>query len=106
MAESNSSAELADTEPKLAQVIPSVEYRHVPLPLTAVTAMPFSAPLSTSAQPAPVRMVLTVVPDEAVSSSVPVRLTVAALVIVGASLIGFTVMLTVLTAEDDAPSNA
>ena len=74
----------------------------MPLPVTAVTAMPFSAPLSTSAQLAPVRIALTVVPLEVVSSLVPVRLTLAPLVMVGASLIALTVKLAVSVALENA----
>src|SRR5262249_38626351 len=48
---------------------------------------PLSAPVSTSAQFAEVRMLLTVVPLEVVSSLVPVNVTVAPLVRVGALLI-------------------
>ena len=86
----SSSALVVDTAPKPFQVTPSVEYCQVPLPLFEVIAMPFCAPLSTSAQVAPLRMVLTVVPDDVLSSSVAVSVTVAALVMVGASLTAVT----------------
>ncbi len=55
------------------QVIPSVEYCQVPLPLLAVIAMPLPGP-SGSAVVRPARMVDTRVPFDMVSSLVPVRL--------------------------------
>ena len=60
------------TAPKLAQVLPSVEYCQVPLPVTAVIASPLTAPVSTSAQLAPVKIAEASVPEEVVSSLVPV----------------------------------
>src|SRR5205814_1924919 len=84
------SALVAVTAPKLAQVVPSVEYCQVPFPVLPVMASPLSAPVSTSAQLAPVKIVLAVVPLEVVFSSVPERVTVAPLVIVGASLTAVT----------------
>ena len=74
------------TPPNATQVNPSVEYCQVPLPVLPVMAIPFRAPLSTSAQLAPVRIVLARVPLEVVFSSVPLRVTVAPLLSVGASL--------------------
>src|SRR5438132_244057 len=61
-------------------------------------ASPFKAPLSTSAQEAEVRIVLAVVPLEVVSSFVPVKVTVAPLLIVGASFTLVTVMFEVAAA--------
>ena len=81
---------LADSAPKPFQVRPSVEYCQVPLPLTAVTAMPLCAPVSTSAQAALTRIALTAVPAEVVFSLVAVRVTLTALVMVGASLTAVT----------------
>ena len=81
---------VADTAPKPFQVMPSVEYCQAPLPLTLVTAMPFCAPLSASAQLTEPRSALTAVPDEVVFSSVAVKVTLAALVMVGASLTALT----------------
>src|SRR5204863_442073 len=86
------SALVAVTAPKLAQVVPSVEYCQVPFPVLPVMASPLSALVSTSAQLAPVKIVLAVVPLEVVFSSVPERVTVAPLVIVGASFTAVTVM--------------
>ncbi len=45
-----SRALVPETAPKLAQVLPSVEYCQVPLPVTAVIAIPLRAPVSTSAR--------------------------------------------------------
>ena len=106
MAEVISRALLADTAPNAFQVTPSVEYCQVPLPVWLVIAMPLSGPLSTSAQEADVRIALAVVPTEAVSSFVPASVTVAPLVMVGASLTGFTVIVTVATFESAVPSLA
>ena len=92
----SNSALLTDTVPKLFQVTPSVEYCQPPLPTTAVIAMPLSAPASTSAQVAPVRIVLTVVPAEALFSSVALSVMLAPLFTVGASLIGVTLKVKVL----------
>ena len=60
--------------------------------------MPLSAPVSTSAQLADVRMLFAVVPEDGVSSSVPVSTTGTALLIVGASLAPLIVMATVAVA--------
>ena len=62
------------TVPNAVHVVPSVEYCHVPLPVTAVTTRP-SVWLSASAATAPPRIAVTVVPPEVVSSFVPVRAT-------------------------------
>ena len=78
---------MALTEPKTFQVVPSVEYCQVPLPVLLVTAIPLSAPASTSAHDAEVRIELTVVPAEVVSSLVAVSVTVAPLLMVGALLL-------------------
>ena len=67
-------------------------YCQVPLPLLPVIAMPFSAPVSTSAHAAPSRIVSTVVPAGVVSSFVVPSDTVAPSVIVGASLTAVTVI--------------
>src|SRR4051812_38300746 len=75
---------VADTAPRPDHVIPSVEYCHVPFPAWLVIAMPLTAPLSTSAHDPDVRIELKVVPDEVVFSSVPVNVTVAPFVMVGA----------------------
>ena len=96
------SAFVADTDPKPFQVVPSVEYCQVPFPVLDVMAMPLSAPVSTSAQEADVRMDVTVVPEEVVFSSVPVRVTVAAFVIVGASLTALTTSEAVSVAVENA----
>ena len=82
---------LADTAPKPFQVTPSVEYCQAPLPTTLTSATPLCAPLSTSAQAALTRIALTAVADEVLFSSVAVKVTVAALLMVGASLIAVTV---------------
>ena len=89
---------LAETAPKLAHVVLSVEYCHVPLPDLLVIAIPFTAPESTSAHEVDVRMDVTVVPLLVVSSFVPVNVTVAPLVIVGASFTLVTVMFDVAVA--------
>ena len=81
---------------------PSVEYCQVPLPVFDVIAMPFKALASTSAQAADVRMLLTVVPEDVVSSLVPVSVTVALLVIVGASLPAVTLTSTTSVALENA----
>src|SRR5947207_10270171 len=81
-----------DTLPNAAHVVPSVEYCHVPLPLLLVTAVPLTAPVSTSAHTALVRMLLTAVPLLVVSSSVLVSVTVPPFVIVGASFTEVTVI--------------
>jgi len=65
-----------ETLPKLAQVVPSVEYCQVPLPVTAVIASPLEGLESTSAQLEPVRIAEASVPEEVVSSFVPVRVCV------------------------------
>ena len=96
MAEINN-ALVAETAPKAAQVVPSVEYCHVPLPTLLVIAIPLKALVSTSAQVALARMELAVVPVEVVSSFVEVRVIVPVL-IVGASLTLLTVMLDVAVA--------
>ena len=80
-----------DTAPKPFQVTPSVEYCQVPRPLALTTAMPLNAPVSTSAHAAAPEIALTAVPDEGVSSSVAVRVRLAMLVMVGASLTALTV---------------
>ena len=64
----------------------------MPLPVLDVIASPLSAPVSTSAQLALVRIVLASVPLDVVSSLVPARVTVAPLVIVAASLTDVTVI--------------
>ncbi len=85
MVDVSSSAFVDDTAPKPAHVTPSVEYCHVPLPAFDVIATPLDPP-STSAYPAAVRSALTAVPDDVVFSFVPVSVTVAPSVIVGAEL--------------------
>ena len=92
----------AETAPKLVHVVPSVEYCQVPLPVVPVMAIPLAALVSTSAQPAEPRIVPTVVLPEVVSSSVPVRVTVAPLLMVGASL----TLVTVRDAVADCPEKA
>ena len=87
----NNSALVAETVPKPFQVRPSVEYCQLPFPMTLVTAMPLTAPLSTSAQAALTRIALTAVAEEVVFSSVAVKVTLAVLVMVGASLTAVTV---------------
>ena len=82
----------AVTAPKLCQVAPSVEYCHVPLPVVAVMAKPFTAPVSISAHVELVKIVLESVAEEVVSSVLEVRTTDAPLVIVGASLTLVTVI--------------
>ena len=82
----------AETAPKLCQVVPSVEYCQVPLPVVAVMAKPLTAPVSTSAQVELVRIALESVAEEVVSSVLDVRTTDAPLVIVGASLTLVTVI--------------
>ena len=79
-----------DTAPKPFQVMPSVEYCQAPLPLMPVTAMPLIAPLSASAQLAAPRIALTALPGEVMFSSVPLKVTTLALVMVGASLTAVT----------------
>jgi hypothetical protein len=83
---------VAVTAPTLVHVTPSVEYCHAPFPVFLLMAIPLTAPVSTSAQELEVKIELTVVPDEAVFSSVPANVTVAPFVIVGASLMLLTVM--------------
>ncbi len=80
---SNALVEL--TAPNDAQVTPSVEYCHVPVPFRAVMAMPLTAPASTSAQLEFVKRVEAVTPADVEFSFMPVKLNVAPLVIVGAS---------------------
>ena len=82
----SSKDDAADTVPKLFQVVVSVEYCHVPLPVVAVMAMPLSALVSTSARLAPVKKADTRDDVLVVSSLVVVRLVDAPLVMVGASL--------------------
>ncbi len=60
--------------------------------MTAVIAIPPTAPASTSAQVAPVRMAEASVAEELVSSLVPVSVKLCPLVIVGASLTLVTVI--------------
>ena len=83
---------MAVTPPKPAQVTPSVEYCQVPLPVLPVMAIPSSAPVSTSAQEAELRMEATVVLEDVVSSLVPLNVTVAPLLMVGASFTLVTVI--------------
>ena len=64
----------------------------MPLPIIPVMAIPFTAPRSTSAQEAVVRIELTVAEDDVVFSSVPANRNVAPFVIVGASLTSVTVI--------------
>ena len=92
MLEVISKALVLDTEPKFAQVEPSVEYCHVPLPVVPVIARPFRALVSTSAQVTPVKIAEASVPLEVVFSLVAVRVCVAAFVTVGASLTAVTLM--------------
>ena len=81
-----------ETAPNETQVVPSVEYCQVPLPVVPVMAIPLAAPVSTSPHEAEVRIVPTVVPLLVVSSSVPVSVTVVPLVRVGASLTEVTLI--------------
>ena len=81
-----------ETAPKLAQVVPSVEYCHVPLPVTPVMAKPLRALVSTSAQLTPLKMAEAKVPLEVVSSVVAAKVGVAPLVMVGASLTAVTLI--------------
>src|SRR5207237_9633331 len=67
-------------------------YCQAPLPVLPVMAIPFKAPLSTSAQEAEVRIVLAVVPLDVVSSLVQSNLTFAPFLVVGASLTLVTVI--------------
>ena len=62
------------TAPNAFQVVPSVEYCHVPLPVLVVIASPLTAPVSTSARVLEVRIADASVPDDVVSSVVPVKL--------------------------------
>ena len=84
--------------PKFCQVVPSVEYCQVPLPVFAVMAKPLSALVSTSAHVLEDSIELASVPLDVVSSLVAVNETEAALVIVGASLIELTLTVTVSNA--------
>ena len=80
------------TAPNAFQVVPSVEYCHVPFPVLEVIAIPLDGLVSTSAHEAEVKIDEAVVPAEVVFSFVPVKETVAALVMVGASLTAVTVI--------------
>ena len=93
---------VADSAPKLFQLTPSVEYCQVPLPVTQVTAIPFCAPLSTSAQLAAVRIALIAVADEVLFSSVALRAMVEPLLNVGASLTALTVIEALSVAAEKA----
>ena len=73
MVEVTNSALVEVTAPKLVQVVPSVEYCQVPLPVLAVMAKPLDGLVSTSAQVDDVRIALASVPLEVVSSLVPVN---------------------------------
>ena len=64
MVELNNRELLADNVPKLVQVLPSVEYSHVPEPMVLVIAIPLSGMLSESLQLADVNKLLTKVLDE------------------------------------------
>ena len=81
-----SNALVDDTAPKFVQVVPSVEYCQVPLPVTEVIAKPLDGLVSTSAQVEPLRIAEASVPEEVVFSFVVAKVWVYALVIVGASL--------------------
>ena len=63
-----------DTEPKACQVVPSVEYCQVPLPVVAVMARALRALVSTSTQLAAVKSVDAAIAGEVVSSLVVVKL--------------------------------
>ncbi len=88
----SSNALLLETVPNPFHVVPSVEYCQVPLPTLLVIAIPFDGLVSTSAHVELVRIEVTVVPEDVVFSSVPVKVTEEALVIVGASLTEVTVI--------------
>ncbi len=74
-----------ETAPKLAQVLPSVEYCQVPLPVTAVIAIPLRAGVDVRSAGSG-EDGRSECADEFVSSLVPVSVKLCPLVIVGASL--------------------
>src|SRR6185503_13211665 len=99
----SSSAAPSLTLPKLVQLLPLVEYCQVPLPVVPVTAMPDRGLVSTSPWPAPLRMAETSVPEEVVSSSVPVSDTgVGVAGSVGASLTLLTASVALLLLMEKA----
>ena len=75
---------LADTDSKAFQVLPSVEYCQVPLPVLAVMARPLRSMVSISARLAALRIVEAAVAEDVVFSSVVRRLYMKSLEIVGA----------------------
>ena len=62
---------MAETEPKLNQVVPSVEYCQVPVPVDPVTAVPFNAPLSISVTDDPNKLLIVVADDVSFAMIVP-----------------------------------
>ena len=72
--EVRSRALVEDTDPKARQVVPSVAYSQVPLPVLAVMATPLRSLVSSSDMLALVSIVDTAVAEDVVFSLVVVRL--------------------------------